>query len=388
MRFLTILIMSVSSLIYPDNWNEVVHFANQNKFIRSVCSPKSVKFKKLRRNIDLPIDNQSHTLLYYAIGASDFDLAQLLIERGANLKPICDDLIMLCLERESKGDFKIFEFAKKQAEKEGKKTTHDLENLWLKFVFNRNFYYLKPEKKIKKESPLIPKIIHQIWIGPNPVPEEFKWMMESWQKMNPSWVYKLWTNKDLETFSFVNQKAFDSAINWGMKSDILRCEILDRFGGVYVDIDFECLKSLDTLHHLYDFYCCIVPDTNECFVANGLIGAKPGHPIIKSCLEKWNSFGSFHSFSTNNVFEIMTLTGPYFLTYRVIEYFTSGDNAIRNSIVLPSHYFFPFPYQDRLKYWKKTCSREEILKKWYSPESLAIHYWAMSWTDVSEVGPN
>jgi mannosyltransferase OCH1-like enzyme len=358
-----------------------MHLANQNRFIRSNFPPKSPKFRKLRRQVDTPLDSQNHTLLYYAISESEFKLAELLIQRGSDVNLICDDIIKLSLEREYKGDFQIFEFIKERIIKELNNRLYCVDNPWFKIVFKRNFAFLNPKTKIEEDVPLIPKIIHQIWLGPRPVPEQVKWMMASWQRINPSWVYKLWTNDDIENFPFFNKKAFDSAINWGMKSDILRCEVLNRFGGVYVDVDFECIKPLDSLHYLYDFYCCVNPSCNESLVQNAVIAAKAGHPIIRSCLEKWQLI---HSFSTNDVGDVMSLTGPWFLTDRVAEYLTSSKEN-QTAVVLPEYYFFPFPYQDRLKYWEKTCTREEIVKKYCSPESLGIHYWAMSWSNSTAI---
>lgn len=43
------------------------------------------------------------------------------------------------------------------------------------------------------------------------------------------------------------QKAFDAAKNYGEKSDILRYEILFVYGGVYADVDVECLQPFDAL---------------------------------------------------------------------------------------------------------------------------------------------
>ena len=43
----------------------------------------------------------------------------------------------------------------------------------------------------------IPKKIHQIWIGPKKMPNNYKIWTETWKKYNPSWHYKLWTEKDL-----------------------------------------------------------------------------------------------------------------------------------------------------------------------------------------------
>ena len=42
-----------------------------------------------------------------------------------------------------------------------------------------------------------------------------------------------WTTRDL----------MDSATNYAMKSDILRLEILYKYGGIYVDIDSTALRS-------------------------------------------------------------------------------------------------------------------------------------------------
>ena len=45
---------------------------------------------------------------------------------------------------------------------------------------------------------MIPKIIHQIWLGPNKRPDIW---MNSWKinyiKKHPDWTYKLWTEKEI-----------------------------------------------------------------------------------------------------------------------------------------------------------------------------------------------
>lgn len=223
------------------------------------------------------------------------------------------------------------------------------------------------------QNNLIPLKIHQIWIGPRPLPEKFKWMNNTWKKHHPDWQYKLWTNDDLKNFKLENQVAFDKAKNWGQKSDILRYEILKRHGGVYVDIDFECLKSLDILNNNYEFYCCLIGQTNV--IANGLIGCKPNHPIILDCIKK---IKETKEFSTDHN-KIMDTTGPGFLT-KVFLNFVQNNNADK-IIALPSTYFFPFPAHLRFDYWKQVITRENILKEFVKNESFAIHYWATSWQD-------
>ena len=83
----------------------------------------------------------------------------------------------------------------------------------------------------------IPKIFHIIWIGPNPYPfGEYK---ESWLKHNPHWELKYWNNDNLP--DLYNQKIFDLIPSWAGKADILRYELLYRYGGLYSDADSYCL---------------------------------------------------------------------------------------------------------------------------------------------------
>ena len=60
---------------------------------------------------------------------------------------------------------------------------------------------------------------------------------------------------EAKNFGMKNKEAFLSAYNYGMKSDILRYEILHSFGGVYIDTDYECVMNIGkcTTHNLLDF---------------------------------------------------------------------------------------------------------------------------------------
>lgn len=168
------------------------------------------------------------------------------------------------------------------------------DTLFLNHVKETYYAFINNISTLFHEQLLIPKIIHQIWIGPRPFPEKaLKWK-ESWQKMHPDWEYKLWTNADVQHFDFANKKYFNQATNWGEKADILRYELVYRFGGLYVDIDFECLKPFDWLHHCCDFYAGIqaIPllFNHKLRVANGLIAARPEHPILAHAIARIKDF--------------------------------------------------------------------------------------------------
>ena len=126
-------------------------------------------------------------------------------------------------------------------------------NLLLHFfrgLYNKNnLSNIFPSKELK-----IPKIIHQVWLG-GVVPECFKDLMQSWINSHlDGWQYILWTDKEAEDFQMHSREFYDQADNYGVKSDILKMEVIYKYGGVYIDTDFECLRPLDILHYTYDFY--------------------------------------------------------------------------------------------------------------------------------------
>lgn len=209
------------------------------------------------------------------------------------------------------------------------------------------------------EKPRVPNIIHQIWIG-SPFPEKYRRFQESWKKYNPDWEYRLWTDKELENLPMQNRDLYDASCNYGEKSDIARYEILYQFGGLYVDTDFECLRSFDLFNHCYDFYTGIQPlDTNLMQLGFGLIGVVPGHPVLKCCLD------SLHA-SAAQTQQIIARTGPIFFT-RVFEAVAPylGDCTI----AFPPSYFYPRGY----------TQPEEPRSAWLKPESFAVHQWEGSW---------
>ncbi len=98
--------------------------------------------------------------------------------------------------------------------------------------------YTKHETTVKNMTgiPKIPKIIHQIWIGPLPRPEKYKRWQTTWQTL-PGWSYKLWTDEDVADLQLTNSDIYYKEKNYGARADILRIEILNQIGGVYVDMD-------------------------------------------------------------------------------------------------------------------------------------------------------
>lgn len=231
----------------------------------------------------------------------------------------------------------------------------------LRQLYEHNIQLLyHPSSSIK-----IPKKIHQIWLG-SPVPDRFARYAATWKEHHPDWDYILWTDKEIAQLTLENQEIYDRAINYAERSDIARYEILYRFGGLYADTDCECIKSFDALHHSYDFYAgaelpALASWLGIIILPNAIIGAKPGHPIMRECINE------VRKRSSNNSNDIVLKTGPLLFTDVTLK--RINDTELKN-IVLPASFFYPID--------KETKNRIAILSM-VQPETYAIHHWAGSW---------
>ena len=231
------------------------------------------------------------------------------------------------------------------------------------------------EDFVYQQKPRIPKIIHQIWLG-STLPHQYYMWQQTWIKHHPDWTYVLWTDTDIEQLNLVNKKLYDACDSYGAKADIARYEILYKFGGLYADCDVECLQSCDIFNHCCDFYASCDNMEKNCIIriTNALIGVKPGHPIMKLCIEKIQQKPTR---SLKNAETIIATTGPTILTSA---FFESANQWTGPCVVFPATFFVPLPWSKR---FLKATSDDPLVKKWIKPESFAIHYWHGSWTNYT-----
>jgi len=82
----------------------------------------------------------------------------------------------------------------------------------------------------------IPKIIHQVWIGPNKRPDCWMDSVRDFCR-DFGYEYKLWDDAAVSSLHMVNHNFYHNEKSYHGKSDILRYEILYHYGGVYIDAD-------------------------------------------------------------------------------------------------------------------------------------------------------
>ncbi len=124
---------------------------------------------------------------------------------------------------------------------------------------------------------MIPPIIHQIWVGPNDIPDSFLKSSEELQRINRGYRYMLWNNDNVEQLA--TKDVYDYRTFAG-QSNVLRLLALKKFGGIYLDMDFVPLKSFDSILR-HSAFIARQPDGVFC---NAAMGAEPEHSWIDNML--------------------------------------------------------------------------------------------------------
>jgi mannosyltransferase OCH1-like enzyme len=199
---------------------------------------------------------------------------------------------------------------------------------------------------------MIPRIFHQVWINdadPN-LPEQFARYRDGWLRLHPGWEYRLW-NLDNIDFPLRRPELLKIAGSYAQLADILRLEIIYQYGGVYIDTDFECLRSIEALVADSDLFFCSEDGKT---LAAGIFGAKPAHALVRRLVDALPSQMGREPAATE--------TGPGYVTRTLF-----NDGFPRDLTLFPRRYFYPYNWEELHR------ANEEF------PDSYAVHRYAGSW---------
>lgn len=193
---------------------------------------------------------------------------------------------------------------------------------------------------------MIPKKLHQVWLGDKDMPEQFIDFTKNWRDLHPNWDYKLWTDETIsdkpEIKNLVDQcEAFSS------KSNVVRLYAVYLEGGVYADMDVDCVQNFNKLLNVNAF----AARQQKHMFCNALFGAIPNSEWIKCQIEE-----------LPELIHLPPPWGPPLMT-RAADRFKETEQFNE----CPKHYFYPFLW------YEKAGSKSEY------KNSYAIHYWEHSW---------
>jgi inositol phosphorylceramide mannosyltransferase catalytic subunit len=201
----------------------------------------------------------------------------------------------------------------------------------------------------------IPSTIHRVWLGESPMPDEYERFGETFAQLHPDWEMRLWTDDDLTQLG-IGDPERKRVRTRSELANLMRYEVLHRYGGVYVDTDVECLRPLTKLLRGIDAFAALeVPER----VGNAILGSVPDHPAFERAarLARQTLATGTHSAEAN---------GPYFLSL-ILE--QDPDVAI-----FGAELFYPY-------LWDEPERRHETF-----PDAYTVHHWAQSWLGETKLG--
>lgn len=189
----------------------------------------------------------------------------------------------------------------------------------------------------------IPKKLHFIWVGDESLrPDAY---IETWRRQHPDFEVKVWGNREWEEGSWLNRQQMDRLWNqdrgFAGVADLMRWEILLSEGGFALDADSVCLQRLPEWIFECDLFAVWENEYRRPgLVANGYVGAAPGHEVIRSVVSGLNEISDIKKhfvwkklkFKNRKVWQT---TGPVPFTKAIFESFQ------RDMTILPSHFFLP-----------------------------------------------
>lgn len=205
----------------------------------------------------------------------------------------------------------------------------------------------------------IPKIIHQIWLGTNPIPTEWMKTVEDFADKY-GYKYMLWKESSIgelgiDEFPGLSTLYDTFKKHLAGKADIIRLLVLYKYGGVYIDADTVIMKPEQLNAFLEKNRAGVffgwekltsartkklgnvdsqIRNTRK-MIANGIIGSAAKHPFLKKLL--LGAAENVQGYNTEERMQPWRVIGPH--------YVTRAYHATRKEFpdihVYPMKYFYP-----------------------------------------------
>ncbi|NBH89785.1 MULTISPECIES: glycosyltransferase family 32 protein [Parabacteroides] len=235
---------------------------------------------------------------------------------------------------------------------------------------------------------MIPKIIHQIWSSAEELPKSYKALIETWRRDYPDWKYILWDDDRIIEFMENYYPQYIDLFNRFpyniQRCDAIRYLFLFQMGGMYIDLDYESLQSIEPL--ISGKTCCFSEEheysegmKKKCghsvshYFNNAMILSTPKHWFLKKVID--SIFEYPVEINDADPFNcILQTTGPWLLMNL---YYNLSKEEQMDVYIMPRKYVTPFTgYQVRRLLLENEESQEldNCLK-----DAYAVHYFFNSW---------
>lgn len=208
------------------------------------------------------------------------------------------------------------------------------------------------------------RVISRIWLGPDPMPEEYTQYGARWIELNPECTLYDFNIADLNeglslgvlscndvildilerigvdwsSYIEAHQLTVEAAVQL---ADIISYDLIHNSGGLYLNCDMEPLRSLD---YLFDYYqipndaaWAAREDNTTARIVNAALGGPPQHPFWQYVIDELPK-----RYFANPTVEMVLSTGPGLLTDCVQQWRALGNDFM----TLPTKSFNPIHWKD------------------------------------------
>lgn len=211
----------------------------------------------------------------------------------------------------------------------------------------------------------IPKIIHYVWMGNNPLTPLAEECLASWKAAMPEWEIKRWdeTNFDITAAPKYVQQAYE-ARKYAFVSDYVRLWALEQYGGVYVDTDVKVLKSYEPL--LHDTAFIGLEESKAHLPGTCVMGCEPHCKWVKDMLALYDNIEFVKADGILDMTTNVDRMGKFLIS--------KGFTPSRDAQYLPEYGLRIYTHD----YFSPITSTRVMRK---TKNTYSIHYFAESWRD-------
>jgi mannosyltransferase OCH1-like enzyme len=258
-----------------------------------------------------------------------------------------------------------------------------------------------------------PKMIFQTWKSKVSIPGNYARWSESFKRMNPDFEYVLWDDFDnrrfIETYYPWFLPIYDAYPREIYRADAVRYFFLYQFGGLYADMDTECLRPVAPLFESGDVWLGRMgndPDFPHS-IPNAIMASRPLEEFwllaIHLLIENAKALGDPAAMAGKGP---EAMTGPILLKNAYDTYMASGRIAVHEMIreiaarlpadlqpqskasrvdLLEPYIWYPIDWSNMI-HLRLSCevvdsnvTLSERTKRWLFPKSFLVTYWTHSW---------
>lgn len=215
---------------------------------------------------------------------------------------------------------------------------------------------------------MIPKIVHYCWLSNDPVPVDMQKYISTWKKYLPNYEFIKWdfTRFDINSSVWVKE-AFENK-KYAFAADYIRLHALYTFGGIYMDMDVEVIKSFDSLLD-NRYFICFENNNSSQVLEMATLGVEKGCWWVKNLLEYYENRHFIMEDGNYDLKALPMVVRDIFIqkgiSIRPILGIHDYNDGKKTICVLPYYYFSP-----------KSYSTEKIESTSYT---YSIHHFASSW---------